>query len=190
MPADDSNETDNQTKEQIESFFSSDEISRDSFNVKDACKILLDGEYKIIAARFMLYSYREAYESFKINFPENSCIFTKFFRMKPQQIKVFSKIEHRVFVCYIHENMKLALQLLVNSNVDELSNVINIENPSDSFVCSLESLKCISNKCFSCKDNRIFEQKIQSIDFEYNVTWQKWEKQKDKSSFARIQMSL
>ena len=54
MPADDSNETDNQTKEQIESFFYSDEISRTSPNIKDARKILLDGEYKIVAARFML----------------------------------------------------------------------------------------------------------------------------------------
>ena len=164
MPADDSNETDNQTKEQIESFFSSDEISRASPNVKDARKILLDGEYKIIAARFMLYSNREAYEIFKKNFPENSYSFTKYFRMKPQQIKELSKIEHRVCVCDIHANMKLALRSLVNSKVDELSNVINIENPSDNFVCSLESLKCISNKCFSCKDDRLFKQKIQSID--------------------------
>ena len=96
---------DDGTIEKVLDYYRRDGISRPSANKKDA--LLINGAH--VVKRFMEMTISEAFESFRTEFPSVKIGRSKFFSLRPKEVKPESP--HDVCVCIYHENMALLLKV-------------------------------------------------------------------------------
>ena len=94
-------------------FYRQDGISRPSPNRKDV--ILING--KNVAKRFMEMTISQAFESFCIENPSMRLSRSKFFELRPKDVKPESP--HDVCVCIYHENLTLLLKVSKNHKISK-----------------------------------------------------------------------
>ncbi|CAF1471548.1 unnamed protein product [Rotaria sordida] len=138
---------DYETIDYVLNYFWSDTISRTSSNTKD-CILMrnLDGsgDRKSTPVRYMMMTIGEAYEQFVIENPTIAISRSKFYSLRPKNVKKLCP--HDVCVCIQHENISFLLQAwstIVGSIVTH-STLITM------MVCDEDDLSCISGDCSGC----------------------------------------
>ena len=96
----------------------------------------------------MLMLLKEAHELFTKGFEEIAIGLSKFFSLRPFQVKLFEQIPHNVCVCQYDENICLILIVLeqhTNLSTTFLGFVSQV-------TCEEENKDCIYCRCGICKD--------------------------------------
>jgi hypothetical protein len=96
---------DDGTIEKVLDYYRRDGVSRPSANAKDA--LLINGSH--VVKRFMEMTISQAFESFRTEFPSVKIGRSKFFSLRPKEVKPESP--HDVCVCIYHENIALLLKV-------------------------------------------------------------------------------
>lgn len=135
-----------ETKEVIQKFFESDEISRVCPGKKDY-KIIKDdkGKKLITQKRLVLMNLKEAYELYKKDDSSNKKVgFSSFASLRPPYcILAGSSGTHSVCVCTYHQNSKLQIAALPVKN-------INYKILMEKSVCSIDNKNCMMHMCNTC----------------------------------------
>lgn len=160
----------------VKDFFLKDDMSRPSPNLNDVITVLEDGQKKKVSLKHLMYSVKEAHGMFMKEYPEFKVGLSKFFNLKPANVRSFTKMPHNVCVCQIHENLRCALKTLQKSN--QIFNEIKTDNEMHlNFTCQDPTNDCFFNKCEFCFDSwnfRFLEIEIENLS--QSVSWSKWVK--------------
>lgn len=166
----------------IVNFYNSDEVSRASPNTKDYTTAVIDERRIKLSIKYLMFSLKEVYAMFSNMNPDIKISFSKFFEVKPVQIKSFTKQPHNVCCCQIHENLRCGLKALKSSN--HLFGEIRVDyGMHDNFVCDEPTDDCFSNSCISCKDSSRLKLLAETMENPSQiVSWWKWVKNDKKKS--------
>lgn len=116
-----------ETSQLVETFFYSDEISRQLPGRKDFVSVKIEEGRNHMQKRLLLYDIHEVHELFKKKFPQIKIGLTKFSQLRPQNCVIAgAKGTHNVCVCVIHENLKL---IMVNG-----TNIISYSRKDDGLI--------------------------------------------------------
>lgn len=160
----------------VKDFFLKDDISRPSPNLNDVITVFEGNQKKKVSVKHLMYSVKETYAMFMKEHPEVKVGLSKFFDLKPENIRSFTKMPHNVCVCQIHENLRCALKTLRKSN-EFFSNIKTDNEMHLNFTCQDPKEECFFNECEFCFDSwnfRFFESEIE--DLFQSVSWSKWVK--------------
>ena len=171
----------------VERFFSDDEISRQSPNVKDFVPVRLNGKKEKLQVRHLLYPLKEVHQLFIASHPEIKIALSKFCDLRPPFVFSTSKMPHNVCVCTSHENMRFALEALVKSDPIFFSNINVGSKMIDNFVCQDPFEACFYNNCSDCKDLKEFQRHLDGLEtLNFEISWSVWQKP-EKTSYANIE---
>lgn len=154
----------------VESFFNSDEVSRQTPNRKDVIRVKdNEGNQKTVPKRHLVMTVAEVYELFRLTYPDVKIKRTKFFELRPFHVRVMSEMPHNVCVCVYHANFQFM--------VEALKDVLDAESPSqvlNAICCDTNNEICMTGKCRSCYNIS----DIMKLNVELNslTQWKKWDK--------------
>ena len=117
----------------VKTFYCDDQFSRQLPGKKDSVSVQL------------LCNPKELYAAYKLKYPENKNGFSKFASLCPKwRILVGPKGTHSVYVCTIHQNVKLMLSPtdLEKSHHDLI----------EMMVCGRQSKICMIHQCKNCQE--------------------------------------
>ena len=167
--------------DKIENYYLSDDISRLDTSQKNASK-------KYGPRRYMTYAVQDAYVMFINENPEIKVSFTKFYMLKPKNVKYASQTPLLSSLCPYCMNIRLKLQKL---NIPDLKMEYHLFNE---LLCKtahkviIENADCISKKCAKCND---WESQIETLlskvpNQDKNITWYTWQKSEVKRKNGKI----
>lgn len=170
----------------VKDFFLHDEISRPSPNVSDVITVKENCQKKKVSIKHMMYSVRETHGMFLKEYPQAKIGISKFFELKPENVRSFTKMPHNVCVCMIHENLRCSLKTLQKAH--HTFSQINIDNQMHlNFTCQEPNSECFFSQCEFCSGSKSFHLLESEIDNLFQlVSWMKWvkvdQKRKDDTS--------
>lgn len=137
----------------VNDFYNNNDISWQAPGRKDHVIIRETNEEgekvkKIVQARYLMMSLREAHTKFMEENPDTKIGLSKFCDLRPAHVKLFDHLPHQVCVCSYHENVRLILVAL--KKYSDLST--DFSSFVNQIVCDSQSKECMSNECLVCKD--------------------------------------
>ena len=93
---------------------------------------------------------REVHSIYLQTKPQLTIGFPTFCKLRPDHVDVFGKIPENVYVCQVHENLRLLLVALNSENNDVLT---DLHSFLDKVVCSTENKTCMSLECAKCNES-------------------------------------
>ena len=120
---------------------------------KDTVSVVIDGVRQNKQKHLILCTLKEAYASFKEQFPNDKIGFSKFAELRPKEcVLPGSAGTHSVCVCTTHQNMKL---MFIGSNIEVLTKDTEMElsSPQDCLIymqCNPPSKFCYLGLCEEC----------------------------------------
>lgn len=120
--------------------------------------------------RLLLSNLRELHEEFRQIYPNNKIGFSKFCSLRPKWcVTVGTSGTHSVYVCTIHQNVKLYMDAL---NTNETYHDLIAKT-----LCCPESKNCLLGHCDECPnsdDLRNYLYEIFDDDNDLEVTYKQW----------------
>ena len=174
-----SDSTPESTKEKIQSFFLSLEISREVPHKKD----IKSHKGNKAQTHIMTMTLSDAYDAFKMKYPSIKVGLTTFKKLKPFNVKRVSETSHRSCLCQICCNLALkvdGLQKYAEKEDDSLKQKIkgmNKNTLSDISVCPYDEYPqplCLERTCSNCGPQKVTEF-IGIAALENDIEWYKWE---------------
>ena len=163
-------------KNLVKQFYEREDISRLAPGRKDVVIIRnSQGEKSKVQARHLTTTIKEVHATFK---EENLAIKigrSKFVELRPNHVLLSSKLPRNVCLCKYHENFILATNEL-NKAFSEFP--VYDHKLAEKFICPSATKDCWFNKCFTCKDAKVFRSKF-SLAESQPVTWYVWRKNTD-----------
>ena len=107
------NKLDQETREKVQEFYQTDEISWQAPGIKVRVIVRVKDEQGknakvVLQSRYMLMSLAEAHKIYKREFTNQYKVgLSKFCALRPKNAKLFDSIPHNVCVCEYHENVRL-----------------------------------------------------------------------------------
>ena len=146
-----------QTVQLVCEFYQSDEVSRVMPGKKDFASVKEQGNRIHVQKRLMLGNLKEVYHEFKSQFPNEKIGFSRFAALRPKQcILAGAAGTHCVFVCTIHQNVKLMLHT-VQSHLTELA---TYHHCLARIMCNPPSPSCCLGECPVCPDTCLLKDEI------------------------------
>lgn len=158
--------------EHVNSFYESEAISRpmpgksDFVNIKNS-----NGAKEQLQMRLMTITLAEAFQKFKVLYPEDQISPSKFYKLRPKHVVIMSKTPHNLCCCQHCENMKFifdSLSPFIRTDVE------TIEDLMIKLVCCRDNFSCMSETCQECKNTAI-DDFFLSSSHEKLVRIQRWE---------------
>lgn len=160
----------------VKVFYLNDEISRPSPNTNDVITVTESGLKRKISIKHLLFSVKEVHGMFLKEHPEAKVGISKFFELKPEHVRSYTKMPHNVCVCLIHENLRCALKALQKAH--QIFSQIKSDNEMHlNFTCPDPTVECFTSQCELCNGSKIF--RLLEIEIEnlfQTVAWMKWVK--------------
>lgn len=158
------------TVQNIEDFYLRGDISYCDGSLKNNSK-------KKGPARFMRISYEEAFKMFKLENEHVKISFTKFYLLRPINMKPLSSTQMLFCLCIYCANVKLKLNALKLTEVSEV--YILYKKLLCGTLCENKKIthnSCIFRKCTSCStwEKTIKSLIPQNIDTNRNIEWFAW----------------
>jgi len=136
-------------REKIIKFYCKDSVSVQAPGMRDF-KIVRKGTSKIkVAKRYLMLTFREAYESFKDYYPDDKIGFAKFAELRPEHVCLRSSTPENVCLCIYHENIRLILLA-----IPDLLN--STKEFCQAITCDSNAADCMMQKCNDCSDLKKF----------------------------------
>ena len=145
------------TSQLVNSFYHNEELTREMPRKNDYVSI---GSYQHKQKHLILCSLNVLFVAFKVKHPEIKLGFSKFCSLRPKWcILAGAAGFHSVYVCVIHQNMKLLLAL-VRLDYKDLIQYL---------VCGTENQNCMIRRCKDCPNNfvglqRVVKESLQDCD--------------------------
>jgi len=162
------------TKNRVFQFYELNEISSVAPGKKDIVFVKLnDGSRVPFQKRYLIMTVREAYEQFKLLFPDEKLGATSFSLLRPKHVLPMCDIPQNVCLCKYHTNMDLLLSIL-NSTLDTPKTTRQLR---ESVVCDSNSHVCMSLLCENCGDLNRFDDLFKFDDgtYEKTLNYFQWE---------------
>lgn len=169
---------------QVKEFYCSDEISRPCPGMRDFVKLYDNtGEKCKIQRRLVLMNLREAYQLFKIKYPDAKIGFSKFASVRPPQCILAGSAHgiHTTCVCTYHQNIKLMLNAL--QKLEIVDRAQTYRDLMQMLLCSEPNNNCRLNKCDLCSgiDGNEHQAGLRTVLFERfeekiieSITFKQW----------------
>jgi len=126
--------TDDETIKWVQDFYRDDSVSRILPGAKDYVSVRVGDKREHRQKRLILINLNELYTLFRHNYTEAKIGLSKFCQLRPKEcITVVARGTHSVYVCTIHQNVKLMLSAL------PAESKVTYHELMDKLVCSLES---------------------------------------------------
>lgn len=131
----------NQNKSLVQSFYCTDEISRQAPGKRDVKSIKNEetGKRELIPIRHMMMNISDAYYEFTNQYPDIKISLAYFFSFRPKFVLLASQTPHNVCVCKKHLNFSF--------KVDDS----NYKTLLDFVCCDQLDENCMFNNCENCK---------------------------------------
>ena len=159
--------------EKIQGFYLNDSISRVSTSKKNISK--RTGTVR----RYMKFSIKDVFIMFRNVEPEIKVSFSKFYMLKPKNVKTAGKTPMESSLCPYCLNVRLKLQKINNPNIKMEYDIFNYLTCMTLSKLEMEKAACISKTCEKCSN---WEEKIDHLLSEFEVTtmdkdiiWYHWE---------------
>lgn len=161
-----------ETIQKVLTFYASDECSRPDPSMNGTIWMTNDAGEKIrTAKRYMLSSGGESHQLFLQKFPANPLSLTKFYELRPKNVRSFIDTPHRTCMCKYHANILFLLESLA----EFIPHCENIDTFIDFIVCDQNHIDCMLGKCDACSE---FIEKVQNEVREEEMTnqikWRLW----------------
>lgn len=102
----------------VKAFYERDDVSRQAPGLKDVTTVKENGVKKKIQTLHLYSSIRETHALFQSEFEVLKIGKSKFSELRPEFVKVSSKLPHNVCLCRYHENFILAIKALHDVDSD------------------------------------------------------------------------
>lgn len=157
--------------EEIERFFSRDDISRMCPGRKEFVSVKTSVGREHRQKRILLFNLREVHEMFLVE-SATKVGFSKFCSMRPAQVILTAQRGQEVCMCEYHENVEMCLEG-ISKVVPSVTK--NAREVLEETVCSMTDEKCIDRQCDECGVSKL-DHHFDEIDDDTEVEYRKWVK--------------
>lgn len=161
-----------ETIEKVQKFYVSDECSRPDPSMSGTIWMVNQAGEKVrTAKRYMLSSGGESHQLYLHKFPENHVSLSKFYELRPKNVRNFADTPHRTCMCKYHAN----ILFLLNALSDFIPNCASIDSFIDFIVCDQNELDCMLGNCEKCSGftEKVTEE-IQDEEKTTQIKWRSW----------------
>ena len=152
------------TQKLVESFYTSDDISRVMPGKKDTVSVMSAvGEREHRQKRLLLCNLKEAYAQFKTHHPAVKVGFSKFADLRPKEcVLAGASGTHSVCVCTLHQNTKL---MMVGSRLEALTSgeLKHYSHCLAAIQCNPSTIQCFLGDCTVCPGTKALGTKLQGL---------------------------
>lgn len=135
------------TEDCVEKFYNLEMITRKLPGKKDYVTVKVDGVSNQLQKQVMLMTLTEAHLEFKKMFPERSISFSKFAKLRPNNVVLINDTPPNSCCCIYCENMMLlfdAIKSYLPAHIKSISTLMI------SVVCDIDNFSCMRGTCESC----------------------------------------
>ena len=153
----------------IEDFYTRDDISRVSPNVRECTQ-------KHGPRRYMRFPFRVAYKIFQNEHPTTRVSFSKFHELKPENIWAHSKMPLLASLCCYCQNVNLKLQAIKCPGLDLEYDLFDLCTCQKEDGNELRNIDCMYKDCPKCKDwvTRLRNFIADRTDLKKEIIWLSW----------------
>lgn len=148
----------------VESFYTSDDVSRVMPGKKDVASIMTTaGQREHCQKRLLLCNLKEAYAQFKMHHPGVEVGFSKFADLRPKQcVLAGASGTHSVCVCTLHQNTKL---MMAGSRLETLTSgeLKHYRHCLAAIQCNPPRVQCFLRDCTECPGTEALGKKLQEL---------------------------
>jgi len=127
---------------------------KDYVSVRDAA-----GQRKHAQKRLVLCNLKEAFESFKLSYPEHKIGFSKFAELRPKEcVLAGASGTHAVCVCTIHQNIKLMFQ---GAKLETICEKYGYRNCLAETQCNPPRIECHLGNCKECPGIELLQSRLE-----------------------------
>lgn len=135
------------TEDCVKKFYGLEMITRKLPGKKDYVTVKVDGVSNQVQKQVMLMTLTEAHLEFKKIFPERSISFSKFAKLRPNNVVLMNDTPPNSCCCIYCENMKLlfdSIKCHLPAQIKSISTLVS------SVVCDIDNFSCMRGTCKSC----------------------------------------
>lgn len=156
-------------------FFSIDLISKLLPGIRDFVTMESpNGEKVQVQKRVLLMSLADVYKEFTQSFPNLKISFSKFCKLRPKNVFLFSTTLHYSCLCIHCENFKLLLNGLSCFLLDPK---MSLDGLLANILCDVQNFNCVSGICDECKDSEtLIKRLLNSCCLDEGTKYKEWRK--------------
>lgn len=140
------------TVKKVIEFYNSDVITRDTPGKRDyKMKTNENGERVRVQTKLVLMNLLEAYELYKLKYPDDNKIgFSKFCSLRPVECELAGSAHgiHNICVCMYHQNVKMIFEVLTKNGI--FKDFKSFRDLMNLMLCKDPTEACHLNKCGKC----------------------------------------
>ncbi|CAG9810451.1 unnamed protein product [Chironomus riparius] len=153
-------------------FLSSDIVSRQLPGIKDYIIVKTAGSKTKIQKRIMTMPLKEAYDEFKKEYTSQKMSFSKFARMRPDHVVLFSQSKQISCLCIYCTN----LDFIVISLLPFFTCPVSLKELMCKISCHVENFDCASGLCTECLNvSSVVMDLLKPNILDHLVNYQQWE---------------